>query len=510
VLLDQKRKILFAARDRFGVKPLYTWTAPDGTIVFASEIKQFTVLPHWRAQAHPQRLYDLLAWRLLDHSSETCFAGVHQIPPGHFVALSIPEVLQGSLRVSAGSPLATQAWYQLPRHRSALTFEEAALWLRGALDDAVRLRLRADVSVGSCLSGGLDSSAIVCLAHQQLKSSQSAGQHTYSSCSHDAASDERRWAEMVVEHTQVTPHYLYPEAEGFFAVLPQLVWHHDEPFDSHGIYAYWRMMEAIQQDGMKVILNGQGADEQLAGYAPFLGARLAGLLKRGALQSFWQEVQAFGASQQRSSQELVLRAIDQLLPQALQQPLRRWRGEMHERPDWFLWQKLGAEPRDPFRTLGTRQASVEALSRAQLGGANLQMLLHYEDRLSMAHGVEVRVPFLDVRFVEGVAGLPEDFRLAGGEMKRVLREALRGVVPEPVRTRPDKKGFTTPLERWMRHEQPQLFRNQLQRALRENSDWFDQRSEDIVLQILDGKRPFSLIPWRILSVAAWRERFGVV
>ena len=509
LLLDLRCEVLFAARDRFGIKPLYTWVAPDGTLAFASEIKQFTVLPGWRAVMNPQRVYDLLNWRLFDHTVETCFARVHQILPGHSLLLSLPEVLSGAKKMVPGRPVPAKQWYALTPKDSEESLENSAQWLRETFTDAVRLRLRADVPVGSCLSGGLDSSAIVCVAHDLLKQSDSPKQRTYSACSHDPRFDERCWAELVADHTQVEATYLYPESAGFFETLPDLVWHHDEPFDSHGIYAYWRMMEQVREDRMKVILNGQGADEQLGGYAPFLGVRLAGLLRRGQWGAFVQEVRKFAKSQNRSQVELAMRAVDGLLPESLRQWLRRQSGNMSTRPDWFDWRRLGAEPQDTFWQMGARQGDVRNLSLKQLSGTNLQMLLHYEDRLSMAHSVEVRVPFLDYRVVEGITGFPEEQKLSDGEMKRVLREAMREVLPEVVRTRPDKQGFSTPIETWMRHESPAAFRAALTEAIVETPELFGAETERIVEGILSGSRSFSLVPWRLLNFAAWRKRFDV-
>ena len=127
----------------------------------------------------------------------------------------------------------------------------------------------------------------------------------------------------------------------------------------------------------------------------------------------------------------------------------------------------------------------------------------------MAHSVEVRVPFLDYRVVEGITGFPEEQKLSDGEMKRVLREAMREVLPEVVRTRPDKQGFSTPIETWMRHESPAAFRAALTEAIVETPELFGAETERIVEGILSGSRSFSLVPWRLLNFAAWRKRFDV-
>jgi len=164
VVFDNREKTLFAARDRFGVKPLYYWIAPGGFVAFASEIKQFTGLPGWRAQLNPQRGYDFLAWGLSEHTEETLFDGVRQLRGGEAVRFRLAEIR--GLR--SGASLPVYRWYHLQKGHFDGSQANAVERFRELLFDAVRLRMRSDVPVGSCLSGGLDSSAIVCIAHRLL------------------------------------------------------------------------------------------------------------------------------------------------------------------------------------------------------------------------------------------------------------------------------------------------------------------------------------------------------
>lgn len=165
-LFDTQEKTLFLARDRFGIKPLYYWTTPDSAFFFGSEIKQFTVLPGWDARLNHQRAYDFLVWAMSDHTDETFFEGVYQIAPGHCLTLDLtnpPTFDNGRAPV--------EQWYVLTPQNNTLSFEQAAAHFKTLLEDLVRLRLRADVPVGSCLSGGLDSSSIVCLMSALLEES---------------------------------------------------------------------------------------------------------------------------------------------------------------------------------------------------------------------------------------------------------------------------------------------------------------------------------------------------
>ena len=279
LIYDREQCSLFVARDRFGVKPLYYQVTESG-IAFASEIKQFTVLPHWQAQMNGQRVYDFLNWGITDHTDETLFAGVFQLRGGQALELDLQAITDGRQHYVAGGKLPVFSWYQLKPQPFVGTMSDASEQFRDKLVDAVRLRLRADVPVGSCLSGGLDSSSIVCIANQLLREQDAHSlQKTFSACADVAKFDERKWIDIVVNATDVDAHYVYPALSGLFDEAPAITWHQDEPFGSTSIYAQWSVFRLAAEQKVKVMLDGQGADEQLAGYHGFFGPHLATLFK---------------------------------------------------------------------------------------------------------------------------------------------------------------------------------------------------------------------------------------
>jgi asparagine synthase (glutamine-hydrolysing) len=499
VLIDWRRRRVFAARDRFGVKPLYYWSSA-GQVAFASEIKQFTVLPGWRAVVHGQRAYDFVNWGLFDHTAETLFQGVRQLRGGEYVIASL-EALHQELR--------PRAWYQLtPRPLNGIPHVQA---YREVLEDSVRLRLRADVPVGSCLSGGLDSSSIVCVANRQLRvAGAQEVQHTFSARSTDARVDEGHFIDAVVRHTGVTNLQVRPPPETLFEDLPALTWHQDEPFGSTSIYAQWHVFRLAAQNAVKVMLDGQGADEQLAGYTAFHSARLAGLARSLRLAAFLGEVRAVRKQHRLPLGEILAYAASPLLPEALRQPLRRLAGRPGAAGSAYLdMARLGAQPADPFFAHGGKAVSVADLSLSQLLHTSLPMLLHWEDRDSMAHSIEARVPFLDYRLVELTLGLPEEEKLAHGVTKRVLREAMQGVLPEEVRNRTDKIGFATAEECWLRHEHSARFRAAMGEAVDASQGVLRPAALELLEDVIGGRRAFSYLPWRMISFGAWMRRFGV-
>jgi asparagine synthase (glutamine-hydrolysing) len=461
---------LFLARDRFGIKPLYYWCSPSGIFHFASEIKQFTAAPGWRATANITRSTRFLSTGLTDDGDETLFAGVYHLLPGHCATVGV-----GGVRPDGSGRMATQQWYALRPAPPPGSFAEAAAEYRRLLTDSVRLELRADVPVGSCLSGGIDSSSIVCLINRELRRHGAAAlQRTFSARADDPEFDESPWIHEVVRATGVDAKFVTPSVEQLEKAAATMAWHQDEPLSSTSFFAEWCVYRLVSENGVTVMLDGQGADEALGGYHSYFAPYLASLVRDGRLGQAWREVQAF-KRRHGYSEAAAARGIVRVL----------------------------ALSRDP------QYASVSALSYAQLTHSNLQMQLRCADRNAMAHSVESRVPYLDHRLVELSLGLPDDYKIGGGVTKRVLREAMSGILPDRTRDRVDKIGFETPESRWMTGGERQWFREQLQLAV-EASDRFVPAS---VLARFDamarGERPFDREPWRAISFGQWMRAFAV-
>ncbi|MCP5508051.1 MAG: asparagine synthase (glutamine-hydrolyzing) [Chlamydiales bacterium] len=490
VLYDSRKQEVFAARDRFGIKPLYYWISPHGTIHLASEIKAFTVLPHWHPILNGQLAYDFLNWGVHDHTGNTLFAGVRQLRGGEMLQFPVGQQHYGSV--------VPVSWYTLEPQSFSGTLDDAADKFRELLTDSVRLRLRADVPVGSCLSGGLDSSTIVCLANSLLRSKNAQHQQcTFTACSEVDAYDERDYAEAVVKKTGVDAHYTYPNLDELFSSSEKLVWYQDEPFGSTSIFAQWNLFSLAHENATKVLLDGQGADEQLCGYPGFFGNRLYELLTTLRWATLSKEIK----------RDDFFLLINKLMPHRIRQPLRAQMGKTSATVDWLDTNRLNAAVQDPF--IGRKQNNVRDQSIQQMLYSSLPMLLHYEDRNSMAHSVEARTPFLDYRLVEFILGLPTDYKIADGWTKRLLRYSMRGVIPEEIRTRKDKMAFVTPEEVWMKEDSTDLFRHALHQAIGASGGLIKQSIADSFDRVIDGDLPFSHLYWRIISFGLWMQRFDV-
>jgi asparagine synthase (glutamine-hydrolysing) len=439
-------------------------------LFFASEIKQFTAAPGWRATLNVERAEQFLATGLTDDGDETMFASVYHLLPGYCVKLAINDV-----RSDATGRLRADQWYELTAAPFSGTFDDAAAEYRRLLSDSVRLQLRADVPVGSCLSGGIDSSSIVCLINRQLRShGAAANQKTFSARADETAFDESAWIAEVVNATGVDARFVTPSAEQLQVAADKLAWHQDEPIATTSFFAEWSVYRLVQETGVTVMLDGQGADEALAGYHSFFAPYLASLVRDRRFGDAWREMQAF-KRRHGYSEARAVRGVARVLA-------------------------LTSDP---------QFASVSALSYAQLTHSNLQMMLRCADRSAMAHSVESRVPFLDHRVVELSLGLPDEFKIGGGVTKRVLRAAMSGVLPDRIRDRVDKIGFETPESHWMAGDQRPWFRSQLQHAVEISNRFVPASTLSRFDGMTTGTKPFDHGPWRAISFGQWMRAFAV-
>jgi asparagine synthase (glutamine-hydrolysing) len=334
-------------------------------------------------------------------------------------------------------------------------------------------------------------------------------QYTFSACSLDKRFDESIYINEVVRHTECNAHYTYPDFSGLTDQLDLMTWHQDEPFGSTSIYAQWSVCKLAAEKGIKVLLDGQGADEQLAGYRGYFGARFVNLFIRMKWWQLAKEIRAMSRTQGKGLNWAIKYIADALLPSWLRYALRKMIGRETIAPEWLNMGRLKATPIDPVRESGKAFHSIKELSFRQLTSNNLQMLLHWEDRNSMAHSIEARVPFLDRRLVEFNLGLPDEYKLSDGVTKRVLRSGLSEILPMMISTRMSKLGFATPEEVWVRQLAPEYFRQAVKDAIETTGGILNPEALKIAEDVISGKRPFDFLVWRLISYAHWMKCFNV-
>jgi asparagine synthase (glutamine-hydrolysing) len=446
-LREAGRPVVFFARDRMGVKPFYYAEDPLGGMVFASELKAVLVaLDGW--EVDPIAVANFLAWgrNPSPRAGDTMIRQVRMLPPG----------CQGWLE---NGRLRVERWWDLPPEGDG--FEggaaEAVSSMRDLLEDAVRLRLRSDVPVGSCLSGGLDSSLIVGWVNRMRRQGGAAGaQHTFSAVYDiEGPFNEKRFIDRVLGSVNADAHFTVPSGERLVADFDRMVWHQEEPFGSTSIFAQWCVMELVKRSGVTVLLDGQAADELFGGYRPWRWHFADQIRAEGVFHALRTMRAGQRATGDRLRRELIKALPSAWLPEwMLREVTRIGYGHSLRRSAGSLLRSKHVQPLvdhvlDPTTAESYPWRRVSDSTDGHLRGLVVDFclphLLRYEDRNSMAFSVEARVPFTDYRIVErAFAASTRPLKIHKGWPKWLLRESGKDLVPDDILWRKDKMGFGTP------------------------------------------------------------------
>lgn len=488
LILDTCLNKVFAVRDRFGVKPLY-FTDMPGYLAFSSEIKQLRLLPQYKFELNNQITYEYLRYGYLDHSHKTFEIGIYQVEPGEIFTIDV-----------ISKSFSKAFWYNLSPSKFIGNLKNAKLKFRSILKDAVKLRLRSDVPIGSALSGGLDSSTIVCLMREILDEDgeKNTFLQTVTSCSQDIKFDETRFAEMVNEQTNSFSHKTFPDFTTLKQDLGKIIWHMDYPFGSSSQFAQWSVFMKAKNAGLTVMIDGQGADEQLAGYGGNDLPLYTGLLKNLKLNVLIDEIISYRKKNGSYPLGFLLGALQAtLFAKFIKFFPKRLRPHLQHKQEWLNHTNV--------REYEWKVNSLYENLYNQVQLSPLPALLRYEDRNSMAFSVESRTPFMDYRLMEFSLGLPEKMVYKRGNRKFILREAFRGIVPSQILDRKDKMGFVSEEERWIKEEGKAWFLEQVLQPLPfpYNDFFISEGLEDLIKGIQSGEIPFTFEPWRILNFKIW-------
>jgi asparagine synthase (glutamine-hydrolysing) len=486
---DRNQRKLFCSRDRFGVKPFY-YFVNHSLLIFGSEIKQVLHHPEVLRSADESIVLQYLEQGVQDHSESTFFVGIRQLLPGHSMTVELSE---SSISVK------TSRYWDLPiQPEENLREQEAVERFLTQLRRAVNWRLRSDVPVGSCLSGGLDSSSVVMLAS---KAGCGKEFHSFSSCYDEPSIDERQFIREVVCSSGVTPHYVFPQPEGFWDDLERVIWHQDEPVGGASVYAQWCVMREARKQGIPVLLDGQGGDETLCGYRKFYFFYLWHLMKRADPRCLKE-----GIALIRNSERAVWSWSH----------AKRYVPGMGSRNGSLRARVCGPEFANnhhhvPSHDIGPG-ASLYERQKDDLRFWSIPALLHYEDRNSMAHSIEARVPMLDYELVQLAVNCPPRLKLRNGWTKWILRQALVGTLPEAVRLRRSKLGFAAPQDQWLRQDVRGAIRSLAHEPRFQLNRILSQKKVCQELEAFMAKRQFSLNQleaFRVLNLELWARVFHV-
>jgi len=481
-LWDARKHELFIARDNFGIKPLY-YHQGRSYLTFASEIKPLLKHPDVQVAPNEAVIRKYLQTSAVDISEETFFEGISRLLPGHF--LLVDE--DGSVK---------RERYWRPDVSNALNgpvSEQEIERTRLLFLEAVRRQLASDVPVGTCLSGGIDSSSVVCAikkVHPEGALSTGRRVKTFSASFPGYRIDETKYARAVCDATDAEHNPITPTAMEFWRDLPALVKCQEEPFVSTSIYAQWRVMKRAKERGITVLLDGQGGDELLCGYIPYYLNYYLTLRRKGKYLKLM--VEAFQSRDLTGSYVIA----------HLKRMVHRY---SHTRNKG----KTALQIREELNQSAARPRAddIAAILEDQTTTTSLPALLRYEDKNSMWHSIEARVPFLDRFFFEYVAALPIDRKLRGGWTKYIFRAAMRSILPETIRLRRSKVGFETPEKRWIEHDLREKLRELFSGTnLRVNKHYDIAALRELLNAPSLTQEQVSLI-WRMLNLELWYREF---
>lgn len=423
---DEREKQLFAARDRFGQKPFYYFfDKKKNQFAFASEMKALLMLQGERKINKKQMLLFLSLGFTSDanDSSSTFYDGILQLPPAHFLLFNI--------NFPAGPGI--HRYWDLDKSAHEKDDETAIEEFRNLFKSSVELTFNADVNVGTCLSGGLDSSSIAAVASKLSVENNS--YKAFTAVFPGFEKDESSYSALVARQFGLEQFIVSPSGDDLVNDLEKFLWHQEQPVGSASAYVQYKVFELAKSHGIKVLLDGQGADETLAGYLKYLQWNDGGWKKTLAL--------AFPSAASKFLRSKALKQIsgNKDLKQEL---LNEYKADLVVKPVVH---------------------SLNDLLYFNTCVSGLNELLHYADRNSMAHGREVRLPFLDHRLVEFIASLSSHFKIRGNETKWILRKTMENILPREIVWRKDKVGFEPPQKDWMQNKKIEEMSRAAKKAL---------------------------------------------
>ncbi len=480
VIYDKARQKLLCARDRMGIKPFYYRTM-NGALLFASEIKALIRLENEGETVNSLKAYEFLANRQLDTNQETFFEGILQLKPASYMWVDMD-----------GSKGEASSYWQYPSLGQRQLNPDAQAEFRALFDKTISIHLRSDVAVGSFLSGGLDSSSITCFA---LRNMTQECLHTFSGILPYHHAENVLIKEVLAASNKLIPHDFLLDGESFFDDIGAVIYHHDEPILDGSMYAHFKLCQLAKNAGIKVLLSGSGGDELFGGYEAHLNAHHATLLGRLQLGKYFRDMHQVAKNSDRKFSALLLKSMYECVPFKVRRHLknkqvksRNSHLEMHPFIEHYHYEHAD---------------SYYANLLNYYKSWSVPPYLHYEDRNSMAFGVETRVPFYDHKLLDFVFQFAPD-QLINGSSKSMLRNSFRGIVPDKVLSQKGKYGFPSPIDHALIKSQKgkELFFD-----LHRNTPFLKAKeTAQVGIDFYNGKGNLTVF-WRLLSYMIWYEKF---
>lgn len=496
---DKVKKTLFCSRDRFGIKPFYYYF-DNNKLLFGSEIKQIFEDYSIKKTVNEKEIYAFLYDKPRDICHQTFFENIYPLPASHNIIFKVEDN-------HIKEPTIERYWSLVKKDIGNKEYSAVKTKLKELLSNSVRIRLRSDVKVGSCLSGGLDSSTVVALACDNLKNEYNSKHKEFetftSSFDQYKEIDETKYSSKVAKHVGCNENYIYPKKEILLKEIKRLVFHYDEPVPGLSMFVQWCVMKGASEKKVKVLLDGQGGDEVYLGYTRYYGLYLKLILNKCGFNKFFRECKL---AEENSSL-------------TLKQVIRSWIKNSFKILDTlnlyithkdyinltYFNQKITKKDRKKYKLRKCR--AIEELQIEELFYTNLPYLLHSEDRNSMAHSIETRTPFLDYKLVEYVYSIPFEYKIKNGWTKYILRDCIKDEIPKEISWRKNKLGFPAPQKEY---EEALIkeFNNLLDNP--RSSKYFNMNkiSKNFIDKVLNSVED-SRFCWKFISLELWMREFDL-
>ena len=476
-IYDKEKNIIFCSRDRFGVKPFY-YAEMDNKFVFGSEIKQIlTIFPDRLVNLNI--LYDYLLYGMEEHSVETFFKGIYKLKQSHNLIYDIKT-----------NKFRTEKYFNINIDETLVNMaeNEAVEKIRTLLYDSVNIRLRSDVKVGTCLSGGLDSSSIAAIASNEYHKKTEDKFIAIHSKSVETKGDESEYAIQVADYCKLDLKIIIPSLDQISSYIEEVIYTQEEPFCGPSIFMQYFVMKYAKENNCKVMLDGQGGDETLFGYESYYSFYFATLIKNFCVIKFL--LTFVKLKNYKLSKFLIFKSTIVLL----------LREKMSFLKYFLLRKKIGVKleynnkrTQSLYKFLTFKQHQIREIMIRQM-----PRLLKYEDKNSMRHSVETRLPFVDFRLVSAAVSINDNLKFKNSYLKYLLRKAVENILPGSIVWRTNKFGFEAPTDTWLKLNAAEMVKTI------KNSTLLDKTIE---INKIDFKKCSHL--WKLYNIAVWEKVYRV-
>jgi asparagine synthase (glutamine-hydrolysing) len=473
-IYDKEKKIIFCSRDRFGIKPFY-YTKVDNKFIFGSEIKQLLEF-YPKRYVNQKILMDYIVTSYEEHTDETFFEGIVKLPQSHNLIYNLNS-----------NNFEIKKYYDIKKHKTILNENESIEIYKKSLYHSISLRLRSDVKVGTCLSGGLDSSSISAIASKKYSLESKKRFIAIHAKSTQKSNDESNFAKEVATHCNLNLKIVEPTSSDFINHIDEVIYTQEEPFGGASIFMQYFVMKKAKEEGCKVMLDGQGGDETLLGYEKYYPAYLLNL-------NFYKMIKEFINSSKNS--KLNLKQLLSYFIYFTNSKIRisRLRKKHSYLKDEYL-NKIGVET---IKENSKNYLNIFKLQRQEIYATKMPHLLKYEDKNSMRNSIETRLPFIDYNVLERALSLNSNMKIKEGWTKYILRKVVNNILPKSIVWRKNKFGFEAPTKSWIDSIEDDMKKSIL-----------DSEIIKKITTTIDINKIDNTTKWKLFNIAKWEQVYNV-